>query len=158
MQNMLPENSFPQIWVVSEICVDVITFGAMSICVAFNLSDGVIMAVDSAITMFDPDGTITKVFLDAEKIFRLKEMRVGIATYGLASLHGRTLGSFIREFTAAPENADLDTLPLSEVVERLRRFVPKAWSIFSPPKRAARECLSSPVIWARGNCRASTTR
>ena len=90
---------------------------------AFNLSDGVIMAVDSAITMFDSQGAITKVFLDAEKIFRLKEMRVGIATYGVASLHGRTLGSFIREFTAAAENADLDTLPLSEVVERLRKFI-----------------------------------
>ncbi len=81
------------------------------------------MAVDSAITTFNASGEISKVFLDADKIFRLKEMRVGIATYGVASLHGRTIGSFIREFTAAPENADLDTLALSEVVERLRRFI-----------------------------------
>jgi len=81
------------------------------------------MAVDSAITTFDSDGAISKVFVDADKIFRLKEMRVGIATYGVASLHGRTIGSFIREFTADVSNADLDELALADVVERLRRFV-----------------------------------
>jgi hypothetical protein len=95
----------------------------MSICVAFNLSDGVVMAVDSATTIFDASGAISKVFVDADKIFRLKDMGVGVATYGGASLHGRTIGSFIREFTAAPDNADLADLPLSDVVERLRKFV-----------------------------------
>jgi hypothetical protein len=48
---------------------------------------------------------------------------VGVATYGAASLHGRTIGSFIREFTEDPDNADLGDLALGEVVERLRRFM-----------------------------------
>jgi hypothetical protein len=81
------------------------------------------MAVDSAVTNFDAKGEISKVFLDADKIFRPKEMRVGIATYGVASLHGRTIGSFIREFSANRGNDDLENLELREVVERLRKFI-----------------------------------
>lgn len=94
----------------------------MSICVALNLSDGVVMAVDSATTMFDNSGAITKVFLDADKLFQLGTSKIGIATYGVAALHGRTIGSFIREFTCDPANADLSTLALRDIAERLRRF------------------------------------
>jgi hypothetical protein len=94
----------------------------MSICVALNLSDGVVMAVDSATTMFSAPGTISKVFLDADKLFQLKSLRIGVATYGLASLHGRTIGSFISEFTANPKNADLAKLTLEQIAERLRKF------------------------------------
>jgi hypothetical protein len=95
---------------------------AMSICVAMNLSDGVVMAVDSATTMFSGPGAISKVFLDADKLFQLKSLRIGVATYGVASLHGRTIGSFISEFTADPKNADLPKLTIQEIAERLRVF------------------------------------
>jgi hypothetical protein len=94
----------------------------MSICVAFNLSDGAVIAVDSATTMYSGPGAISKVFADADKLFQLGELRVGIATYGVAALHGRTIGSFIREFTVDPANADLSTLDLKEIAERLRKF------------------------------------
>jgi hypothetical protein len=94
----------------------------MSICVALNLSDGVVMAVDSATTMFSGPGAISKVFLDADKLFQLGTLKVGIATYGVASLHGRTIGSFIREFSGIPANANLSGLTLREICERLRTF------------------------------------
>lgn len=95
----------------------------MSICVAFNLSDGVVIAVDSATTMVGSDGNITKVFPDVDKIFQLGHLKVGIATYGIAAMKGRTIGSFIREFAFDPENADvLETLTVAEIVERLRIF------------------------------------
>ena len=94
----------------------------MSICVAFNLSDGVVIAVDSATTIVDHTGSITKVFTDADKIFQLGDLRIGIATYGVAALRGRTIGSFVREFWLLPENGDLADLELREVVERLRVF------------------------------------
>ena len=92
----------------------------MSICVAFNLSDGVVIAVDSATTLTDASGSITKVFLDADKLFQLGNLRVGIATYGLAAIDGRTIGSFVREFILLPSNSDIDTLSLCDIVERLR--------------------------------------
>jgi len=94
----------------------------MSISIAFNLSDGVVIAVDSATTMFDDAGTISKVFLDADKLFQLGSLKVGISTYGVAALRGRTIGSFIREFAMATENADLAALSLGQIVERLRVF------------------------------------
>lgn len=70
------------------------------------------MAVDSATTMFSGPGAISKVFLDAAKLFQLGKLRVGIATYGVASMHGRTIGSFINEFTTDRANADLGELSL----------------------------------------------
>jgi hypothetical protein len=94
----------------------------MSVCVAFNLSDGVVIAVDSATTMIDVSGAISKVFLDADKLFQLGDLRVGLATYGLASLHGRTIGSFVRQFLSDEANADIGSLSLRDLVERLRRF------------------------------------
>ena len=75
----------------------------MSICVAFNLSDGVVIAVDSATTITYSSGSISRVFLDAEKLFQLGDLKVGIATYGVAALKGRTIGSFIREFVLNKE-------------------------------------------------------
>jgi hypothetical protein len=94
----------------------------MSICVALNLSDGLVIAVDSATTMIDPSGTITKVFVDSDKLFQLGSLKVGIATYGVAALEGRTIGSFLREFTSDPTNSDMEGLALEAVVERLRMF------------------------------------
>jgi hypothetical protein len=72
--------------------------------------------------MFSGPGAISKVFLNADKLFQLGKLRVGIATYGVASLHGRTIGSFIREFTGDKANADLPELDLKAICERLRRF------------------------------------
>ena len=95
----------------------------MSICVAFNLSDGVVIAVDSATTLIGNDGNITKVFPDVDKLFQLGDLKVGIATYGIAAMKGRTIGSFIREFAVDPVNAAiLPTLSVQEIVERLRVF------------------------------------
>jgi hypothetical protein len=104
---------------------------AVSICVALNLSDGLVMAVDSATTMTDASGTTTKVFIDADKIFQLGKLRVGIATYGVAALEGRTIGSFVREFVLNPANGDLETLSVEQIVERLRRFFYDHYKVFA---------------------------
>ena len=98
----------------------------MSICVAFNLSDGVVIAVDSATTMTDASGAITRVFLDADKIFQLGNLKVGIATYGNAALDGRTIGSFVREFSVRKSNEDLDKLRLAWLLAGFRQV------LFSP--------------------------
>lgn len=103
----------------------------MSICVAFNLSDGLVMAVDSATTLSDASGATTKVFLDSDKLFQLGSLKVGIATYGVAALDGRTIGSFIREFSLRESNNDLDKLDLGEIVERLRVFFLDTYKVFA---------------------------
>jgi hypothetical protein len=99
-------------------------FTIVSVAVLLNLSDGLILGVDSAVTVFDANG-ISKVFEDSDKIFQLGLLRVGIATYGLAGLEGRTIGSFIREFerqAAITGNPKLSELPIQEVTEELRKF------------------------------------
>ena len=94
----------------------------MSVAVLLNLSDGLILGVDSAVTIFDANG-ISKVFEESDKLFQLGGLRVGIATYGLAGMEGRTVGSFIREFEVEPNNHQiLPTLGIREIVELLRKF------------------------------------
>jgi len=103
----------------------------VSICVALNLSDGVVIAADSATTMTDMSGAITKVFLDSDKLFQLGNLRIGIATYGVAALEGRTIGSFIREFVLDPANKDIGTLEIGLIVERLRAFFLQHYRAFA---------------------------
>lgn len=90
----------------------------MSVAILCNISDGLIIGVDSAVTVWTADG-IQKVFEHGEKLFPLAG-RMGVATYGLGGLEGRSIGSFIHEFEKTVP--DLDNLALSEVVERLRDF------------------------------------
>lgn len=90
----------------------------MSVAVLLNLSDGLILGVDSAVTIFGASG-ISKVFEDSDKLFQLGSLPVGIATYGVAGLEGRTIGSFISEFE---KRSDLASLSLRDVAEELRKF------------------------------------
>jgi hypothetical protein len=90
----------------------------MSVAVVCNLSDGVIIGVDSAVTVSNADG-IQKVFEDGEKLFRLAE-KIGVATYGLAGLEGRSIGSFVREF--AQTHQDTEARSIKDIVEDLRAF------------------------------------
>jgi hypothetical protein len=77
----------------------------MTIAVGCNLSDGVVMGVDSAITISGkvntPQGEqegVLKVYNDARKLFPLFDLPIGIATYGVAQLELRTIESYVREF------------------------------------------------------------
>lgn len=54
----------------------------MTFAISLNLPDGIILGVDSAVTLSGPTGII-KVFENAQKLFQLGEKPVGIAVYGL---------------------------------------------------------------------------
>jgi hypothetical protein len=90
----------------------------MSVAVLCNLSDGVIIGVDSAVSVMEADG-VSKVFEDGEKLFQI-DGRIGIATYGLAAMEGRSIGNFVRQF--GREDGETATRPMSETVERMRVF------------------------------------
>jgi hypothetical protein len=94
----------------------------MSVAVSCNLSDGVIIGVDSAVTISFGQG-VTKIYENAEKLFQLGDKRVGIAIYGLAGLGERGIGSFIREFESKDPNGVMEReCSLSEITEALRVF------------------------------------
>jgi hypothetical protein len=98
-----------------------------SVAVLCNLSDGLIIGVDSAVTVGDAGG-IRKVFDDGEKLFQLAD-KIGVATYGLGGLEGRSIGSFIREFELTHPGAG--QLPIGEVVEQLRAFFMNVYTRFA---------------------------
>ncbi len=104
----------------------------MTVAVACNLSEGVILGVDSAATVPTPQGA--KVFESAEKLFQLGELSVGVAVYGLGAIGPRTLGSYLREFEVRNPN-DVVTKPesMAALVEELRAFFMNAYDSIVVP-------------------------
>jgi hypothetical protein len=93
----------------------------VTVAVSCNPSDGVILGVDSAITL--PAGaSVIKVHENAEKLFQFADLPVAIAVYGLGTLGARSLGGFLREFEVANPAAVLSGKPrLKDLVVHLRR-------------------------------------
>ena len=99
-----------------------LSFVEMSVAVTCNLSDGLILGVDSAVTISSGQG-VSKIYENAEKIFQLGGKRVGIAIYGLAGFGERSIGSFIREFESKdPKGVMGRDCEIAEITEALRLF------------------------------------
>ena len=94
----------------------------MSAAVTLTISDGFIVGVDSAVTVSFGRGK-TNIYEDTEKIFQLGEKRIGIATFGLAGIGDRSIGSFVREFESVNfEGAMDDGTQVAQISEALRAF------------------------------------
>jgi hypothetical protein len=94
----------------------------LTVAISCNLSDGVILGVDSAVTLPSPTGVV-KVYEEGEKLFQLGTRPIGVATYGLGGILNRTIGSYLREFEVTNPNNVLSTNnSLDVVVEELRSF------------------------------------
>jgi len=94
----------------------------LTVAVSCNLSDGVILGVDSAITVASAGG-VAKVYEQAEKLFQLGNLPIGVATFGLGGIRTRTIGSYLREFEMRDPNSALSARNnLGKVVEELRSF------------------------------------
>ena len=102
----------------------------MSVAVTLSVADGLIMGVDSATAISYGPGK-TNIYEDAEKLFSLGTKRIGVATFGMAGIGTRSIGSFVREF----EYRDVDGVecPMADIVEAMRRFFYDAYvSIIIP--------------------------
>jgi len=103
----------------------------LTVAVAVNLSEGVILAADSAATVTDATGTqIIKIYENADKVFPLgaslpsTTARAGVAIYGLASIGLQSIGSYVREFEQGPGRIFLEgDHALKDVAEELRKFL-----------------------------------
>ncbi|MBP7963960.1 MAG: hypothetical protein KBG20_17870 [Caldilineaceae bacterium] len=101
----------------------------MTIAVACCLADGIIMGADSAITITGvletPEGRhagVLKVYNDADKLFSLHDLPVGIVTFGLASLGKRTVQSYIREFEHSNKESNMESWSIEKLSRELWRF------------------------------------
>src|SRR5665213_3202490 len=100
----------------------------MSVAVTLSLSDGLIVGVDSAVTISFGPGR-TNVYEDAEKIFQLGEKRIGIAIFGLAGIGDRSIGSYIREFESKHADGLMQRdCAVEEIAEEFRGFFYEAYS------------------------------
>jgi hypothetical protein len=70
----------------------------MTIAIALKVGDGVVLGTDSATTFVAPDGSVSNVFFNAEKMVNLvKGWPIGIVTYGLGNLSGRSISSLAKD-------------------------------------------------------------
>lgn len=86
---------------------------------------GAALAADSAISYLNEDGTPTRVFAHANKIFDLSYRGgpVGAMVYGDLSLEGRSWGSLLRLFRASSREVPTLVALANELVDYLRRFL-----------------------------------
>lgn len=95
----------------------------MTVAVACNLPEGVVLGVDSAVTLNNQKGQVVKVYENAEKLFQLGSRPVGIAAYGMGSLGARNVGSYVREFELKdPGHVVSQPTTVAAITEELRRF------------------------------------
>lgn len=95
----------------------------MTVAVACNLAEGVVLGVDSAVTLSNQQGEVVKTYEHAVKLFQLGDKPVGIAIYGSAALGTRIIGSYIREFEIEnPAQVVTKDATMKDIVEQLRLF------------------------------------
>jgi hypothetical protein len=95
----------------------------VTIAISCNLSDGVILGVDSAVTVVAGSDHV-KIWENAEKLFQIAERPIGVAIYGLAGFGDRSIGSYLREFELSNPNGVLTAQnDLASVVESIRLFL-----------------------------------
>ncbi len=95
----------------------------MTVAISCNLSDGVILGVDSAVTVVASSDHL-KIWENAEKLFQIGARPIGAAIYGLAGFGDRSIGSYLREFELSNPGSVLTTEnELAAVVEAIRFFL-----------------------------------
>lgn len=101
----------------------------MSIIATVYLKEGIVMAADSRITGTTtyPDGTKDRYTLsdNAQKLFLIKDGKIGISICGDAELDGKTLADFIRVFELSEVE---DTDSVKEVADKLSQYVKGKYS------------------------------
>jgi hypothetical protein len=111
----------------------------VSVCVVCNISDGVVIGVDSATTIGDPTNPI-KIYEDVPKLFPVGILPVGLATFGLASIEGRTIGSWVTEFNARLMTSLAATeYTMERLAEAVRQFFWDVYNIHVLQRIAARQ-------------------
>jgi hypothetical protein len=104
----------------------------MTIAIVANLSDGVVLGADSAITIqgrAELPGSVMegvlKVYNDAEKVFHLANLNIGLVSYGIAMIGKRTIESYVREFEEEEKKTkgNLEAAALHDAADKLRQFM-----------------------------------
>lgn len=105
----------------------------MSICVMTKVPEGLVLAADSASTVqggpieggdSGPAGVL-KVYFNATKVFQVRDLPVGVLSWGAGSFRARTVASLVEEFENTDDVRDLEreTLQVKDLVDKFWRFM-----------------------------------
>lgn len=106
----------------------------MSVCVLVKVGEGLVLASDSASTVagtpVTPDGQqgpqgVVKVFFNSTKIFQIRDLPVGILSWGAGSFQSRTVASLVEEFENLDDikKIDRNILDVQILAEKLWDFM-----------------------------------
>lgn len=113
----------------------------MSICVLVKVGEGLIFATDSASSIIGqpvlPNGQpgpqgVLKVFYTGKKIFQIKDLPIGVMSWGAGAFKDRTVASLIEEFENTDEvrKIEKDNINIEEVAAKLWNFMKQASESF----------------------------
>lgn len=101
----------------------------MTIAIALKVGDCVVLGADSASSLMDGRGELLNVYFNAEKIVDLrKDLRIGMVTYGLGGIAGRSITTHAKDLrrklgqAGDPLAIDKDSYTVEEVSERVQRY------------------------------------
>ena len=81
----------------------------MSIVASVKSRDGIVLAADSAAQIHGetPDGTvgILKVFYNAQKLFQIRELPIGVLTYGVGNIGLRSVQGILTDYSSEVEKS-----------------------------------------------------
>ncbi len=105
----------------------------MTLAISLKVNDGLILASDSATTLYDDKGSILKVYNNANKIFNLRKgLPIGAITWGAGSIGSIAISTLAkdlrRRFAGKDPNhqdwrIDPDSYTIEQVADRLRAFM-----------------------------------
>ena len=104
----------------------------MTIVVTVQVTDGLVLAADSATSFFDKDGQLAKIYNNANKIFNLvKVWPIGSMTYGAGSIGSASIGTLSKDLREklSPTSDDPDfrldqaAYTVEEVAHKAKEFL-----------------------------------
>ncbi len=111
----------------------------MSVIACVKVPDGIVLGAESMTQIYgsDPAGNIgiIKTYANAQKLYQLSNLSVGVMTYGLGNIGPRSIGSFISQF--GNENAHIHKIGdiANELLAFLRNLHQEAFGKAPPEKQ-----------------------
>ncbi len=104
----------------------------MTIAISLKVSDGIVLAADSATTVAEPTAVLN-VYNNANKVFNLRKgLPIGLITWGLGSISGASISTLAKDLRRrlagdSPGHEewklDRDTYAIAQVAEQVKRFM-----------------------------------
>jgi len=104
----------------------------MTIIASIKAKDGIVLATDSMTQLIaSKNGTvrIVKTYCNAKKLFRIKELNIGVMSYGLGNIGARSIENLLLEFSRELDKHVKEPYTVEGVSSGLLKFVKQIYDI-----------------------------